>query len=581
MPDRSSPPERVLIVEDSRTQATALSLLLEEHGFATVMAASGEQALELVRDVPFALVMTDVVMPGIDGYEVCRRVKALPGRDTIPVVLLTSLGDPLDIVRGLEAGADHYVTKPYDPTRLVARVRHVLRRANAATENPGRPVTVDLLGIPFTISATKEEILDLLVSSYGDLVATSHAVHAAERRARFLAEASERLSVSLDLEAVLRELLAVVVPAIADVCAVARIARAGDAAGDVGGALVNAGADIAARVAASRRSILVDEVARDAPALVDLEVRSALAVPLVARGSVLGVLLLGTTTSGRVYSIDDLDLAEDLARRTALAIDNALLYQAAQLATQARNDLLAIVSHDLRNPLHTIQMAASFLLELADEPNPAVPVKSQLQAIHRSARRGNALIQDLLDASRIEAGRLAVDTAPTDAASLIDDTIAEMTPIATEASIQLAREWDGPAVRVAADRERAGQLFANLIGNAIKFTPAGGRVVVSGGLDPSDGDVRFSVSDNGPGIPEDQVPHLFDRFWQAKRASRAGAGLGLFIARGIVEAHGGRMWVESSVGGGTTFSFTLPVVPGARSGGPGSEPVADATLSQR
>ncbi|HUQ82391.1 MAG TPA: ATP-binding protein [Gemmatimonadaceae bacterium] len=573
----STPVQRILIVEDSRTQATALSVLLEEHDYATVVAPSGERALELIEGAMFDLVMTDVVMPGIDGYEVCRRIKSMPGRGSVPVVLLTSLSDPLDIVRGLEAGADHYVTKPYDPTRLVGRVRHVLRRAAEPSPEPGQPVTVDLLGIPFTISATKEEILDLLVSSYGDLVSTSEAVRAAERRARFLAEAGERLSQSLDLDHVMRELVAIVVPALADLCAVTSVARGVVSPASASGPLATAGATASARVVETQRSELLDPTEVDG-ALAAAGVRSLIAVPLVARGSALGVLLLGTSTSARTFTTDDLELAEDVARRAALAVDNAMLYQAAQLATQARNDLLAIVSHDLRNPLHTIQMAASFLIEIAEDPTSQAPVKTQLAAIRRAATRGNALIQDLLDASRIEAGRLAVETMPIGAAMLVEDAVSEMAVLAAESSIALDGAWSGPPTRVAADRERIGQLFANLIGNAIKFTPTGGRVTVSGRIDGSE--AAFSVSDTGPGIPEDQVPRLFDRFWQAKQASRAGAGLGLFIARGIVEAHGGQLAVESVVGSGTTFTFTLSVVSTPAAGPSADEPL-DAALGAR
>ena len=561
MADHLTPSPRILIVEDSRTQATALALLLEEHGYTTVTVPSGERALQIVEDVALDLVMTDVVMPGIDGYEVCRRIKSMPGRDATPVVLLTSLSDPLDIVRGLEAGADHYVTKPYDPERLVARVRHVLRRASApAAPTPGRPVTVDLLGIPFTISATKEEILDLLVSSYGDLVTTSEAVRAAERRARFLGEASERLSQSLDLDHVLRELVSIVVPAIADVCALMHAPPSVVVPpGLFDAALATAGVSLASRVAETRRSDVAtgepDAVANRA----DAGVTAMLAVPLTARGNVLGVLLLGSKSVNRTYTEHDLDFAEDIARRAALAIDNAMLYQAAQQATQARNDLLAIVSHDLRNPLHTIQMAASFLLDITEDAPANTTTRTQLGAIGRAARRGNALIQDLLDASRIEAGRLAVDAHPVSGATLIDDAVAEMTPLGKQVGVELSGAWGGGTVGVIADRERIAQLFANLIGNALKFTPAGGRVTVSGRLRGAV--AEFLISDTGPGIPVDQIPRLFDRFWQAKQAGRAGAGLGLFIARGIVEAHGGRLTVESTVGVGSTFIFTLRLAP--------------------
>jgi signal transduction histidine kinase len=140
-----------------------------------------------------------------------------------------------------------------------------------------------------------------------------------------------------------------------------------------------------------------------------------------------------------------------------------------------------------------------------------------------------------------------------------------MSPLGKQVGVELSGAWSGGAVDVVADRERIAQLFANLVGNALKFTPASGRVVVSGRLR---GDVaEFLISDTGPGIPADQIPRLFDRFWQAKQAGRAGAGLGLFIARGIVEAHGGRLTVESTVGAGSTFIFTLRLAPSSVAAG--------------
>jgi signal transduction histidine kinase len=593
---------RVLIVEDSPTQSTALALLLQEHGYDTAVAASGAGALELVRSEPFDLVLSDVVMPGMDGYELCRRVKTELGRADLPVVLLTSLTDPLDIVRGLESGADHYITKPYDPERLLARVRHVLRHSRELAATPGQPVTVTLLGSPFTIAAAKEQILDLLVSSYGDLVHASEAVREGERRARFLAEAGELFSSTLDRERVLRDLVRLAVQAVADLAAVetldergafrvvevahvdpacaelAAALRAGRAAGGGGGG-GGGGTPLSARVAGARRAELVREVtaasvAEIAPdeaharALREAGVRSWAAIPLVAHARTLGVLLLATCGSRRALTEDDLAFAEELARRAAIAADNARLYHEARQATRERDDVLAIVSHDLRNPLHTIYMATAFLLDLVRQPIDPAQLEAQLGVIKRAASRGNTLIQDLLDVSRIEAGRLTIDASPVSAPALLEDAVNEMTPLAREKSLALSHEWVGAPALVNADRGRIGQLFSNVIGNAIKFTPAGGRIVVRGEV--RDGAAAFSISDTGPGILPEQLPHLFDRFWQAKQGSRAGAGLGLFIAKGIAEAHGGRLRVESAPGDGTTFTFTLPVAPG------GAPPAATA-----
>ncbi len=574
---------RILVVEDSATQAAALTELLERAGFETVIARRAQRALEILAEQEVDLVLSDVVMPGMDGYELTRRIRGLPAWSELPVVLLTSLTDPLAIVRGLESGADHYVTKPYEPASLLARVRTVLERADAPRLHP-KPFTVDLLGTPFTISATKEQILELLVSSYSDLVRTSEAVRDAERRARFLAEATELLSSSLDVNHVLRDLARLVVPRIADVCTadllgppaagltrrievahgVSSIPPMDEGVAQMDATKISAIAQRAVDESSLQLVSLADDavlldVARD-PALLDELRRSGpyalLVVPLIARRRVLGFLQFLSADVTRLSAPESLLLVQDLARRAALAVDNALLYGEAQRATQARDDVLAIVSHDLRNPLNTIQMSTSFLLDVLETPGATAPVVPQLQLIRRATARGNALIQDLLDVSRIESGTLAVDAALTSAPGLLADAVLELEPMVTSKGCRIEQEWVGAHAEVPADRGRIAQVFSNLVGNAIKFTANGGLVRVTGTRRGPH--IEFVVKDSGTGIAPDHVPHLFDRFWKATKASRAGAGLGLFIVKGIVESHGGSVSVESQLGTGTTFRFTLP-----------------------
>jgi signal transduction histidine kinase/DNA-binding response OmpR family regulator len=575
-------PSRILVVEDSATQAAALADLLTSEGFDVRVARSADAALaELEREL-VDLVLSDVVMPGMDGYELCRSIRATPALAQLPVVLLTSLSDPLAIIRGLAAGAYHYVTKPYEADALLTRIRHVLQHAHDPRLFKPSPVSVDLLGTPFTISATKEQILELLVSSYSDLVRSGEAVREAERRARFLAEAGELLSSSLDAHQVLRELAQLAVPRIADVCAVdlldangqlVRVEIAHSIAGaesvpagaeprpaeDAHGALVRALTERATQIVSLASVQELAEVVRDdalAARLAEMEPHSLLIVPLVARDRVLGALQFLVDAATRTHGSEDELLLEDLARRAALAVDNALLYGEAQRATRARDDVLAIVSHDLRNPLNTIQMATSFLLDMLETPGADVPLVSQLQIVRRATKRADALIQDLLDVSRIDAGTLAVTHAPIGAAQLLQDAVLEQQPLILAKGLILEHRWIGQDVLVAADRSRIGQVFSNLVGNAAKFTPVGGVVTIVGEVRPHD--VAFEVRDTGAGIEPEHLPHLFDRFWMATQASRAGAGLGLFIVKGIVEAHGGFIEVASAHGEGTQIRFTLP-----------------------
>jgi PAS domain S-box-containing protein len=287
-----------------------------------------------------------------------------------------------------------------------------------------------------------------------------------------------------------------------------------------------------------------------------LGLRSAISVPLRVEERVLGAITLVSARSDRRYGRDDLRLAQLLADRAALSVENARLYREAQAASQVRDEVLSIVSHDLRNPLNTILLSASFLADTLEE-GPHAPVLKQIRIIQRAARHGARLISDLLDSARLETGRLPLEVEVHDPRVLVLEACDSLRPLVEEKRIELHCGAGEQLPSVLADRERVIQLFGNLIGNAIRFTPEGGRIEVAVRRDG--GCVRFSVGDTGTGIPAEDLPHLFDRFHQAKQTRRGGTGLGLGISRGIVESHGGRIWVESTEGEGSTFSFTIPV----------------------
>lgn len=228
------------------------------------------------------------------------------------------------------------------------------------------------------------------------------------------------------------------------------------------------------------------------------------------------------------------------------------MYREAQRTIDAREQVLKIVSHDLRNPLHTISMSTSLMLEVPMDEAQRV---KRLQMIKRAGERMTRMVQDLLDVAKFESGRLGIDKRSVEIAPLVGEAADMLRPLAAERSLRLETSVVDDLPPVAADAGRMLQVFSNLIGNAIKFTPPGGRILVR--AEPVAGQARFSVSDTGPGIPAAQLPQVFGRFWQADVTDRRGIGLGLAIAKGIVEAHGGRIWVESEVGRGTTFYFTL------------------------
>jgi chemotaxis family two-component system sensor kinase Cph1 len=257
------------------------------------------------------------------------------------------------------------------------------------------------------------------------------------------------------------------------------------------------------------------------------------------------------------WTPSDLDAADELRRR-AVELDLSRQLARAQRAVRVRDELVAVVSHDLRNPMNVIQMQATALLRTADDGEPESPARLRAAAdrIQRSIDRMTVLVTDLLDLARIEAGGLELDRQPRPLRDLIDEALALARPLADAKHLRLLEDLEDCTASV--DRNRLHQVVSNIVGNAIKFTPEGGSVTVSTRCLPTE--IHLSVTDTGPGIPAHELPHLFDRYWQSRRAARAadGAGLGLYIARSIVEAHGGRIWASPSPTGGTTFTFSLP-----------------------
>lgn len=406
-----------------------------------------------------------------------------------------------------------------------------------------------------------------------------------QRRATLLAEASRVLSASFDYETTLAALVRLAVPAIADYCALdiveseERFERIGEAHVDP------LKTKLVREVATFPRSALTDshplvravtvgelvlqaevtpEFIRNAftadahrQVVEALGPRSLICVPLSSSGKPLGALTLVTSdSSGRRFDEADLSLAADLARRAAIVVEHARLFHEAQQATRARDDVLAVVAHDLRNPLNTVSMAADLMLE--STPPEMVQERRQVEIVRRAADRMNRMIQDLLDVKRMESGRLTIDAQPESVTDLVNDTLDMLRPLALGSTIRLDTSIEDDLPAVMADASRVQQVLSNLVGNAVKFTPRNGRITVVG--ERIEGEVRFGVIDTGPGIPAEQLPHIFGRFWQARSSDRRGIGLGLAIAKGIVEAHNGRIWVESHVGLGSTFYFTLPAV---------------------
>jgi K+-sensing histidine kinase KdpD len=298
--------------------------------------------------------------------------------------------------------------------------------------------------------------------------------------------------------------------------------------------------------------------------------RYHVSLPLISADDHIGVLALESETAP-----PDADAERSLIRLFGHAVGSALLRareydeerggrEAAETLARAREEVLAVVAHDLRNPLALVGTSTDMLEELDGD---AGRRREMLEIVRRAVKRMNSLINDLLDITRLQAGHLALESETLAVNDVLKQVATSWTSVLATRQIALHVVFPRADLRVQADAGRLSQVLDNLIGNAGKFTQAGGRVVVRAEND-AHGQVRFSVADNGPGIAPDATLRLFDRFWQARRADRRGIGMGLTICKGIVEAHGGRIWCESTPGAGTKFLFTIP--------GPGSVSSSEA-----
>ena len=398
---------------------------------------------------------------------------------------------------------------------------------------------------------------------------------------RFLTESGTRFAQSLDFEAVLDTIGETAVSMLGDACFIdilddTVIRRVGRASDETRQRMINRlVADFAPTL--DSPSPVVDVLRRGRPELVEhvddewlsgaeehldaiavwreLGARSLYIVPLMVGDRTIGALtVLDLDAAGTRFTPEMRTLAQRFALSAALALENARLYAAARRATSARDEVLAVVSHDLRNPISAIAMCARILRE-APPSDPAEREK-MLTAITEATVWMQTMIRDLLDVSAIEAGRLSVDRQPAALGPIVSAAVGMVGGEVEQRSVRLVVDLAPDLRPVNVDASRIVQVITNLLGNAVKFTGAGGMVTVRAANGPTS--VVVSVEDTGIGIEREALSRIFDRFWQARATPRRGSGLGLTIARGIIEAHGGRIWVESEAGRGSVFSFTLP-----------------------
>jgi PAS domain S-box-containing protein len=496
---------RILVVDDDKLDRLAVRRCLQQTGIAAEIdeAGSAAEAIERVRPGSHDCVLLDYLMPGSDTVAL---VRSLAGQaDDVPVVILTGRGDQDIAVEFMKAGAVDYLPKgALSPERLATSFRYAQEMSRSATARRRAELALREREMEFRTLANAIPQMAWMADTQGRRYWYNQ---------RWYEFTGLRPDESLGLGWYL-----VYHPDQRSTVVASQAAK------------VEEGKGWEETVRLRRR---------------DGEYRWFLARAMPVRGEDGAI---------RGWVGTDTDVTEQkeaqLERERLLGLEQAASAEAVR-AARARDDMLGIVAHDLRNPIQNIAMAAAALTIVGEDKRTHL-----VDIIHRSTKEMERLISDLLDVTRIESGTFSINKTQVDVHALLADTCQRFEPQALARNIPLGWELSAEVAAIDADHDRLSQVLSNLVGNALKFTPTGGRVTLRAASD--EGAMRISVEDTGIGIPPEDLPYVFDRFWQATRSSRAGAGLGLAICKGIVEAHGGRIWATSTAGSGTSIHITLP-----------------------
>lgn len=535
----------ILIVDDLAEKQLVYQSVLEELGENLVPAGSGAEALREVLRRDFAVILLDVNMPGMDGFETAALIRQRRKSAHTPIIFVTAFTDDMRQAQGYALGAVDYILTPVVPEVLRAKVK----------------VFVDLFRMTQQVRRQGEERVALTEERL-----RREAAEESSRRLGFSARAGTILGRSLDLELTARDLAGLSVPLLADFSAVVRTDTPGGAwhvdlarapADGPPGEVITGGRNLLAEA-------LVPVVARvlaggSGELLPDSIAPVTLVLPLRVRGHTLGVLVLSTEASGRRFDPGERSLAEALASRAAVALDNARLHRDLQEADRRKNEFLAMLGHELRNPLAPIRNGIH-ILRLTSPADPALLDVCDL--IDRQLTHMVRLVDDLLDVSRITQGKIQLRPELLNAADVVAVAVETCRPYLESRRHVLDLELPSEPVRVLADVARLGQVLANLLHNAAKYTEEGGHISLR--VAPEGTEAVFRVRDSGVGIPPEMLARVFELFTQVDGSidrAEGGLGIGLTLVRRLVEMHGGSVQAQSAgPGKGSEFVVRLPLV---------------------
>ena len=583
----------ILVVDDLPEKLLVFGTVLEDLGQNLVFVRSGSEALREVLQREFAVILLDVNMPDIDGFETAALIRRYKRSAHTPIIFITSYADEMQTAKGYSLGAVDYILSPVVPEVLRSKVK----------------VFVELHAMQRQLRRQADDRVARVEAE-----AARRAAEDNDRRSNFLSNASRQLGHSLDVEVGAQVLLDLLVPALASLAVLVLLGDAGaPATGLVQGGAMQRGRPCAwnalpeaAREAMERAMALQRQVAPPAALLRTLagpafglegggQPSAAVALPLLIGDRVTGAVFVATDSANVAAATRDWAALDSLAVRAANAFDNARLYRNLQAeiierraaeaelqeASQRKDEFLAMLSHELRNPLAPIRNALEVIRRIAP-PDPKFAWAGDV--MDRQVRQLTRLVEELLDVARISQGKVALHKEPVDLNVVIGQSIETAQPFIEQRRHTLQVHLPDTPVWLQGDFARLSQVIANLLHNAAKYSEEGGVIELS--LAVGSGEAQVCVRDNGIGIDATLLPRIFDLFLQGQRSldrSQGGLGVGLTLARRLVELHGGRLEASSEgAGKGAEFRVVIPCMSVVRDdGGPGGAPSAPGTAGCR
>jgi signal transduction histidine kinase len=537
---------KILVVDDLPEKLLVYQAILEELGQELVLARSGEEALKEVLHQEFAVILLDVNMPGLDGFETASLIRRRKRSAHTPIIFVTAMIDELRMAEGYAHGAVDFISTPVVPTILRAKIS----------------VFVDLFRMTQQVRQQAEQQIALAAER-----SQRAAAEESNRRLSFLVRGGAVITRSLDRRVTIENILRLLVPEQADGAALAFFER-----GAWNAVVAKASAPQAEITNVSGLDNLpngwraaIEQVATPlAPTPTGEGAAKHLAprltaLPLLDHERTLGVLLTARHADSLPFTPADVQVLESIASRSAVALVKARLYEEIEFANQQKNRFLSMLAHELRNPLAPIQSAVD-LMRLSDIQDPDLVWSRDV--IGRQVSHLVRLVDDLLDVSRITLGKIRLELEEVDATQIVPAAVEISRPLIEEGGHRLAISAPPGPLMILGDRARLTQVLSNLLNNAAKYTPRGGSIGLS--LIDDVGEVVYQVRDSGIGIPAPMLARVFDLFTQLDNSidrSQGGLGIGLTLVRELVELHGGRVDVASAgPNQGCEFSVRIPKV---------------------